>query len=734
MGLTAPLVIFGAVAAKSFITFEKKLSEIEGLVGIAGDQVEAMGKKANTMASAFGKSGVEASEALFFITSAGLRGKEAMDVLEQSLKASVIGLGETKVIADLATSAMNAYGSEVLSASNATDVLTKSVREGKLNAATLGAAMGQVLPIASAMGVTFNEVGATFAAMSRTGTDAATAATQLKGILASILSPATEAEKALAKMGLSSEQLRTNIKEKGLLNTLELLNDKFDGNEAAAAAVFGNIRALSGVMDLMGKNVDGTRAIFDSLNDSMGATDEAFKIASNTADFKLKKALFGVTNNLKAFGNVITNLLLPKLEQLSGFIKRTFEAFEKLSPGLQRTIVKIGLVVLALGPLLVGFGFLMTTVIPGLITAFGFLTATALPAVIGAFKTLNAVMAANPIIAIGVAIGLLVSGFVDLLQKISPVVTKLKTFFNLVKAGFDQGRFIQLQMQDVADAMEEEGLAAAKASRELRILAMNEKLAANNAAKLKKELKGTDKIVRSIATNIKDAGAGFQLLGKPKQEKIALDKHGKPVGGVDESGVFTNLIPIQIISEGLEELKLRLKQFNDEANELITGSIAETFGKLGESIGEALATGGDVLQAVGQTILASLGKFLSEMGGMLVKYGTLAVLKGKLDLAILAGGPVAIGAGLAAIAVGIALKAAGAAIGQAAQSGSSDFAGGTGGGGSSRRSGFSGSQSGFSSGGGTVVFELAGTKLIGVIQNTLNRNKALGGNNNLLLS
>jgi TP901 family phage tail tape measure protein len=43
------------------------------------------------------------------------------------------------------------------------------------------------LPLASAMGVDFNEVGAAFAAMSRTGTNAATSGTQLRQILSSLL-------------------------------------------------------------------------------------------------------------------------------------------------------------------------------------------------------------------------------------------------------------------------------------------------------------------------------------------------------------------------------------------------------------------------------------------------------------------------------------------------------------------------------------------------------------------
>ena len=116
------------------------------------------------------------------------------------------------------------------------------------------------------------------------------------------------------------------------------------------------------------------------------------------------------------------------------------------------------------------------------------------------------------------------------------------------------------------------------------------------------------------------------------------------------------------------------------------------------------------------------------MGGLLIKYGTLAVLKGKLDLAILAGGPVSIAAGIAAIAVGVALKAAGAAIGNAARGGST----GGGGGGSTGRD-YTSPASSVSTGGGSgftngsVVFEISGTSLIGVLSNSLDKNSRLGG-------
>jgi len=181
------------------------------------------------------------------------------------------------------------------------------------------------------------------------------------------------------------------------------------------------------------------------------------------------------------------------------------------------------------------------------------------------------------------------------------------------------------------------------------------------------------------------------------------------------------------VSSSLVAMTLALQEFNDSANELITNSIASTFANLGSAIGTALATGGDVLSAIGQTILQALGGFLSNMGDLLIKYGTLAIVKGKLDIAILTGGPVAIGAGIAAIAVGIALKAAGSAIGSAATGGARSSTSSSSGSGANNSSFSSSGFSGGGNNGGTVVFEIAGQKLIGVLSNTINANRRLGG-------
>lgn len=194
-----------------------------------------------------------------------------------------------------------------------------------------------------------------------------------------------------------------------------------------------------------------------------------------------------------------------------------------------------------------------------------------------------------------------------------------------------------------------------------------------------------------------------------------------------------------LVFEAAKNTNATLKQFDRDVYNLVTGSISDTFGQLGTVIGEALATGGNVLSSMGSALLAGLGKFISEMGGLLIQYGTMAVIKGKLDTAIAVGGPVAIAAGLGAIAVGVALKAIGGAIAAKAKGGVGGSAGAGVGAASGQRGSIStgadvssptssvSSGGTFNNSGGTVVFEIAGQKLIGVLNNTTQGNLRLGG-------
>lgn len=351
---TAVAAIGGiAIAATKMASeFETEFAKIQGLVGVSVSELGELEDAARRLGPQFGKSANEAAEALFFITSAGLRGESAINVLEASLKGAAIGLGDTKTIADLATSAVNAYGESNLDGAKAVDVLTEAVRLGKLEPAELAGAMGQVLPLASNLGVTFDQVGAALAGMSKTGTDAATASTQLRQILATIAKPTNEAEEALADMGLSAEGLREQIREDGLYATLETLTDAFDGNIEATSTVFGNIRALSGVLDLMGASAEDNREVFALMADDVGVLDEALEITQDTAANKFAVAMESLKASLLPVGDLLLNIgadalegimpvideFGPMLEEVFAELGPVFSEFAELLPGLIRSL------------------------------------------------------------------------------------------------------------------------------------------------------------------------------------------------------------------------------------------------------------------------------------------------------------------------------------------------------------------------------------------------------------
>ena len=290
-GFALPLLGIGALAVKSFASFENSMVRIESLVGVSTGGVNRFTEAVKAASIETGRGPQELAEAMFFIASAGLRGATAMDVLGASAKAAALGLGQTKVVADAATSAVNAYGAENLSGGAAVDVLTAAVREGKVEANRLAPAIGKAIPVASAMGIQFHEVAAAIAAMTRTGTDARTSAIQLRQIMQSLLDPSRQATAAMKEMGIAEGELRRQAEEEGLLSVLKRLRDLAAENADTFADVFPNIRALAGALDITGANLQENEQIFASLANSVGDTDEAFQKYQQTVQFQVTEAM-----------------------------------------------------------------------------------------------------------------------------------------------------------------------------------------------------------------------------------------------------------------------------------------------------------------------------------------------------------------------------------------------------------------------------------------------------------
>lgn len=628
--LTLPLIAAGTAATKLALDFDKSMTQIQSLVGVSAGEVSKMGEAAKRMAVDTGKSANEAAEALFFITSAGLRGEEAMQVLEASLKAAAVGLGETKTIADLSTSALNAYGSENLSASEATDILTAAVREGKLEASQLAGSMGGVIPIASNMGVSFNEVAAAMAAMSRTGTNAAEGATQLNAILASLKKPTEQAKQALESMGMTTESVQKSLREQGLLDTLEMLQNSMTKTGLDTTAIFPNIRALKGVLDLTGAGVESNRQIFEALNNTLGATDEAFDKTSQSASFKFKQGMESMKTSLLEIGTVILPAVVKAVTKLSEFIKKMSDRFKNLSPFVQKLVLGFGGILTAAGPLLIIFGKIMTG-----LSALGPVLSLAATG----FRALNAVMIANPILAVAAAIAAIGVAIYNYTKSQKDALNQVQTIEQVEQKIAEKRKKLAEEQARVADGY---GGQVKKNVENLKqeIAALEEKEKAIRAAA--KAVQESGNIPQQDASGSgnevekeieKQKSISDIVAGALEQRKLAVAANEMEIAEIKDLSKVTDLEKTiehnafrnEMEQQDTEVRKQRLNEFIAEQEQAsarmraIGSAVDSSFGAIGNSItnmfgGAQSATGAfvgtlakDALKIVGSNLKIAMG-------------------------------------------------------------------------------------------------------------------------------
>ena len=354
--ITAPMAAIGAIALKASLDFDRSLTKMVTLVGVSADVVEGWREGIKSIASDTGRAATELADAMFFITSNGLRGAEAMEVLDASSKAAAVGLGEAKDVAFAATSAINAYGMGSMTGAEAVAVLVKTVREGNLEASELPQVLGQVLPVAAALGVEFHEAGAAIAAMTRAGVSTKIAALGMRSVLQSLLKPTTGAADAARELGTSFEELRSIAKGQGVIYALQKIEEVTKGNRQELARIFPNQKAFVAALQLMGENAEAVEGIFESLAATTeDDLTEAFDGVSQSVSFLADQAKSDLGNAMITLGDNL-HFVIRGAADAAETISTLVELFNKIPPSIKGIITGFAGLTFVAGPLIYALG------------------------------------------------------------------------------------------------------------------------------------------------------------------------------------------------------------------------------------------------------------------------------------------------------------------------------------------------------------------------------------------
>ncbi|MEM7738287.1 MAG: phage tail tape measure protein, partial [Deinococcota bacterium] len=283
----------------------------------------------------FGVLSGESIPALYQSISAGVPPDNVISFLEQAAQSAQAGATNITTAVDGISSVVNAYGADVISATEVSDLLFAAVQGGKTDFAQLSANMSTVTGAANSAGIAFDNVTAALATITSTGTTTNVAATQLRSLINELADSGSNVSEVFQNLDAGAlkpagESFTDFIARGGDLNeALALLSGAADASGIAIGELFGSVEASQAAFVL---GVSGATKFGEELDraaSSAGSTEAAFEKMGTTTRQSL--------NEISALGEALLldlgNSILPALNQgLSGVADSAPDIRERLQP------------------------------------------------------------------------------------------------------------------------------------------------------------------------------------------------------------------------------------------------------------------------------------------------------------------------------------------------------------------------------------------------------------------
>lgn len=410
IGLTVPLVAASGVAINTANQFSESMGKISTLYGDVNVDTD---KLKNTIMNLSNETGIAANEiagGYYEALSAGLPVtkdmKDTTEFMTQAIQLSKGGFTDTASAVNVMTSAINAYGLESKDSQRITDVLITTQNLGKTTVDELSKSMGNVIPTAKAYGVNIEQLGASYALMTAKGIDTAQSTTSINSMLNELGDTSSIAgAKILELTGKSFGKLMSEGKSVG--DVLKIMDDYAKANGQSMPTMFGSIEAGKAAMTIAG-DVGTFNDFLGQMENSAGATKEAFDKMNNTDSAEIQKTMAEITNA----GIKIASVVAPAFAKLAEKIGDVANWFGDLGPVGKGVVIAFVALGMAIGPVL-GFISMLIPII-GWLTAAQVTSTGVTTGMTNGFWLLNAAVAAFPVFLIIIAIIAIIAAIIYL--------------------------------------------------------------------------------------------------------------------------------------------------------------------------------------------------------------------------------------------------------------------------------------------------------------------------------
>jgi len=329
----------GTVAIASATMAADFQASVTRLVTSAGESQQAtqmVSDGLTGMATQVGFTANELAKAMYPIESAGYHAADGLTVMKAAAEGAKDEGADLTHVADAVTTVMQDYNLKASDAANITSEMVKAISYGKTNFDAFSKSLATVLPIASAVHLSFADVASVEAAMTAHGTTAQRAAQDVAAAIKSLIAPTTQMTKEFTQLGITSDDVQQHLSNQGLAGTLEWLRQVAEKNAAAIGQTVPEaMKKLIGTSPGLQAALEATNGQADSLTDAIKAVGSAtqdangdvlgFSEVQGNLSFSFSQFKAQLENTAIAIGNVMA----PALNSLFKMLDNTLEGLSK---------------------------------------------------------------------------------------------------------------------------------------------------------------------------------------------------------------------------------------------------------------------------------------------------------------------------------------------------------------------------------------------------------------------
>lgn len=356
-GLTLPLVGVGAASVGVATKFESAMSQVAATMGITTKQIkngnkdfENLQKTALNMGATTKYTASEAAEGLNILAQAGLSADESIKAIPTVLSLASAGAMSLDSAATYVTASVKGFGDSMDNAQKYADLMAKGATLANTDVRGLGEALSGVSATANNYKQSVDSTTLSLLRLAEQNITGGEASTMLARAMADIYTPTSKAKKALDELGISAYD--GSGKARDFNDIVDELSKAFAGmSDEEANATKNQIFTTYG-MNAFNKMTAATTKTVDKFKTGLkGATGSAAQQAETQLD-NLKGSLTLLQSALEGAGIVIGQRLTPYIRKLADGINALVTKFNNLTDAQQDMIVRIGLVVAAIGPVM----------------------------------------------------------------------------------------------------------------------------------------------------------------------------------------------------------------------------------------------------------------------------------------------------------------------------------------------------------------------------------------------